>query len=110
MTQDILSRPSENTFWTQYRKGLITTFRQMSRAEQESFIRKNSIAVTMGAAVVMVNVVYAVIPPVLRVFGIPLVILGSFLLGKTVVTSRVIERFQRHLNSPTATESDSVRQ
>jgi hypothetical protein len=110
MAQHIMPDNRASVLLRRYKERLVTTFRAMSREEQEVLIRKNSTAVTVGVCILLVNGLYALIPALLRVFLIPVIVVGSYFVGRQFVSPLVIKRLEPHLKQPQSkiAESDDI--
>jgi hypothetical protein len=84
--------------WANYRGLLKNSFEQMPRAMQEQLISRVCLIVTIGVTTVLLMFVYTFIPQLLREILVPLVLVGSFWLGKNVVTAVVLSRYEHMLN------------
>jgi hypothetical protein len=96
MSQQVL-RDDRLPFWQQYKERLVTSFNLMDRDQQESVIRKNTTALTVGFAVLFLNAIYGALPALLRVLGVPLICVGSYYAGRKLLTPFMIKRLERHM-------------
>lgn len=76
----------------------MANFRAMPREQQESVIRKGSVATTMGICILFMNAAYGVVPAILRVLGVPALLIGSYYAGKRFIAPLVIKKLERHMN------------
>lgn len=97
MTQRAIRNDS---IWQQYKDLVVNSFRQMPRQQQESVIRTNCAAVSIGVGVVIANAVYYLVPAWVRLIGVPLLIIAGFQSGKKVLAPFVIKQMESHLNPP----------
>lgn len=84
--------------WSNYRNLLKNSFEQMPRAIQEQLISRLCLIVTLGVTIVLLMFVYTFIPQLIREILVPLVLIGSFWLGKNVVSTVVLSRYEHLLN------------
>jgi len=84
--------------WNNYLTLLSTSFAKMSRQGQEQFITRLSQIVTIGSAALFTSIFYAFLPSIVRVFALPLVIVGAWWAGTNIVAPQMIVRFSQYLN------------
>lgn len=84
--------------WHNYKLMLITKFKQLPRAEQETLITRICQVVTMGSAVLVIQLFYSFLPLFLRVLALPLALVGAWWAGTRVVAPMMIIRYDEHLN------------
>ena len=84
--------------WANYRNLLKNSFEQMPRAMQEQLISRVCLIVTIGVTTVLLMFIYTFIPQIVREIMVPLALVGSFWLGKNVVSTVVLSRYEHLLN------------
>jgi hypothetical protein len=84
--------------WSNYCSLLRSSFEQMPRAMQEQLISRICLIVTIGVTTVLLMFVYTFIPQLIREIIVPLALVGSFWLGKSVVSAVVLSRYEHLLN------------
>lgn len=87
-----------SSMWKNYLSILDKYFRNYSRAEQERLITTMCTVVTIGCATVLVTLFYPFIPPLIRLFAVPAILLGSWFVATKVVTPILITQFDDRLN------------
>ena len=85
-------------FWFNYTNTLKTAFNRMDRRQQEELVTRMSQIITVGAAVVTTYVWYWFMPQVVRVFVLPVVLVGSWWVGTRIVAPNVIQRLESHMH------------
>jgi hypothetical protein len=84
--------------WNNYKQHLVTSFRRMSRAEQEALVQRICMIITIGVTGVALLMFYQFIPRLARVFGVPAAVVGAWWLGKNMITQVVLARIEDILN------------
>jgi len=84
--------------WSGYLGILGHRFKNTPRAKQEEYILRFSQAVTIGSAALVLSFVYQFLPTFARVFVLPLVLAGAYLVSNKVVAPTMVARFEKHLN------------
>ncbi|HIA51479.1 MAG TPA: hypothetical protein EYN91_05250 [Candidatus Melainabacteria bacterium] len=102
------SRPTDiNEALAFWKRKLIDSFKKMPRSRQERLIEKNSIVMSIGLSVTLLNLLYRFLPLLLRVWGTPTIVLGSYVFAKKCLTPFLIKEFEGHLN-PKENNRDKV--
>jgi hypothetical protein len=92
------SKQASGRLWNNYKNHLVTSFRRMSRADQEALVQRVCVIVTIGVTGIALLLFYQFIPRLGRVFGVPLSVVGAFWAGKNVVTPVVLARLEDIMN------------
>ncbi|MDZ4837781.1 MAG: hypothetical protein SGJ27_28700 [Candidatus Melainabacteria bacterium] len=87
-------------FWSNYVHLLSNYFSRMSRSDQEQLIVRGCQVVTVGCAIVLTTFFYQFVPLLIRVFTLPLFIVGSWFVATKVVSPIIIAQFENKLNPP----------
>jgi hypothetical protein len=91
---------SVGNMWSNYMAILERYFNGMSRADQEQLILRGCQVITVGCAIVLTTFFYQFIPLLVRVFALPLFIVGSWFVATRVVAPIIIAQFENKLNPP----------
>ncbi|MBX3072415.1 hypothetical protein KF707_10345 [Candidatus Obscuribacterales bacterium] len=86
--------------WSNYMAILDRYFKGMSRPDQEQLITRGCQIVTVGCAIVLTTFFYQFIPLLVRVFALPLFIVGSWFVATKVVAPIILAQFEEKLNPP----------
>lgn len=84
--------------WHNYTSYISASFSRMGRFEQEGYITKFSMVLTIGIAVVALQCFYQVLLQPIRVISLPIVVGIAWYLGNKVIAPTMIKRFERYLN------------
>ncbi len=87
-----------NALWGTYTSTLSAYFRRMSRNDQEQLITRLCQVITVGSAIVLTSFFYQFIPLLVRVFTMPVFIVGSWFVATRVVAPIIIAQFEDKLN------------
>jgi len=85
-------------FWGNYVNTLKTAFKRMDRRQQEDLITRMSQIMTIGTAIITMNVWYYFMPQQVRVITPPIVLFGCWWIGTKIVGPSMIARFDHFLN------------
>lgn len=86
--------------WSNYVAILHNSFKRMDRSEQEQLIVRLCQVITVGCAIVLTTFFYQFVPLLVRVFFLPLFIVGSWFVATRVVSPIIIAQFESKLNPP----------
>lgn len=84
--------------WNQYIAFVGKSFENLPLEKQENYILRMCQAFTIGSTVLVFSLFYYFIPTIVRIFLLPVVLIGSWWLGTNVVTPLVMARFEKYLN------------
>ncbi len=84
--------------WANYVNTLKDSFRQMPRAEQEQFIKRICVTVTLGVAALVFQFFYPFLPQLLRVLSLPIMLVAAYWAATKIVTPVMIIRYEEYLN------------
>lgn len=87
--------------WKQYKKFLADSFERMTPGQRERLVRKNCIALSMGAGVSGLTMIYRALPLMLRIISVPAVLAFSFIIGNELVSPMMIRKFKPSLMGKT---------
>lgn len=87
-----------NRAWSNYKTSLIRAFKRLSRVDQESLITQICMITTMGVSMLLYMFIYPFLPLFIRLFALPLVLIGSYWAGTKLVAPIMIVRFDSLLN------------
>ncbi len=85
-------------YWLQYLSIMSRSFQLLTRESQEMLIKRVCQTVTLGLTSVALVFVYSFIPELIRIFLVPVAALFAWWLGSNLVTSVVLDRFDKYLN------------
>jgi len=84
--------------WSNYVGMLADRFQMLPRADQEQFITRLSIIVTMGATIIVMVLFYSFLPTAIRLLALPAALVAAYLAGLKIVTPIMVSRFEEYLN------------
>jgi hypothetical protein len=84
--------------WNSYIATLKNSFKNMPRSTQLELLTKGSIIVTMGVSVISLGLFYYFLPTIVRVFGLPIVLVTAWFVATKLVFPMVRDRLEPHLN------------
>jgi hypothetical protein len=90
-------------FWQNYLSFLSKSWQRLPRFEQENWIRKFSLVVTVGTAFLAASFFYQFLPSTegllsIRTLSLPILIAVSWWTATRVITPVMIDRLSKHLN------------
>ncbi|MBX9670323.1 MAG: hypothetical protein K2X93_22175 [Candidatus Obscuribacterales bacterium] len=88
-----------SAIWGNYTATLSAYFKSMSRDAQEQLITRLCQVITVGSAIVLTSFFYQFIPLPVRVFAMPVFIVGSWFVATRVVAPIIIAQFEDKLNN-----------
>ena len=89
---------TSKSYLDQYLAIMSRNFKLLDRFSQELLIKRICQTTTIGLTCLILGIVYSFIPEIIRVFLVPVIVLASWWLGSTVVSSVIIQRFSKYLN------------
>lgn len=89
-----------SNMWSNYMAILDRYFKGMTRTDQEQLIVRGCQVITVGCAIVLTTFFYQFVPLLVRVFALPLFIVGSWFVATRVVAPIIIAQFENKLNPP----------
>jgi hypothetical protein len=85
--------------WGNYRTHLATSFKRMSRYQQEALISRMCLIITVGVTGLALLLFYPLINRTVRVFLVPGAICGAWWAANRIVTPAVLSRLESILNT-----------
>jgi hypothetical protein len=84
--------------WGNYLHTLSTSFRNMSRSQQEELITRMSFILAIGGTSLILCLIYPLFPLFIKIIGAPLAIVLAWWFGKNIISKIMIDRFSKYLN------------
>jgi hypothetical protein len=84
--------------FSNYKNVLSTSFKRMSRPDQEALVTRASIIVSMGVTALILALFYPLIPRLIRIPLVPAALVFAWWAGKNFISAVVIGRLEGILN------------
>lgn len=81
--------------WERYQKFL----QNMSKKQRKALIREASVVLIVGSTVSVTASVYRLLPIFFRIFVVPVIVVGSYIIGRTILGPWAASRLDKRSNN-----------